>query len=423
MKNNTSEPPGSRLELSPQLARRSNVISLPTPLISEDYSPDRSYRSVDDMVHELRPETPVQCLRPATIVATAKRFLKAFPGEVMYAVKTNPDRRVLAYLARAGVTHYDVASLSEIKLVADALPGAEMHFMHPVKSREAIAVAYDEYGIRDFSLDTHEELQKILDVTGHATDLNLYVRLAIPNDGAAMSLAGKFGVPLAEAAELLKATREAAYHLGVCFHVGSQCMKPDAYISAVQLVADVLAESNVRLDIFDIGGGFPSIYPGMTPPPLSNYMRAVKKALKLHPTLAECQVVCEPGRALVAEGGSVVARVEARKGNMLYINDGIYGSLFDAGTPGFVFPVKAMRPGGTLSQELAEFGFFGPTCDSLDAMKGPFHLPRDIAEGDWIEIGQLGAYGATMRTSFNGFYSDLTVEVADKPILSVTGVN
>ena len=422
MKNQISEPPGARLALAP-VARRPRVIPLPKPAISDDYTPVRSYRSVDDMVHDLRPETPVQCLRPATVIATAKRFLKAFPGDVLYAVKTNPDPKVLGYLARAGVMHYDVASLSEVKLVADALPDAQIYFMHPVKSREAIAAAYNEYGVRDFALDSHEELQKILAVTENAQDLSLYVRLAIPSEGAVYSLAGKFGVALEQAASLLTATRNAAYKLGLCFHVGSQCMNPEAYFAAMQMVADLLSQTGVRLDVLDIGGGFPSLYPGMTPPPLSHYMKAVKKALKAYPIFVDCQLLCEPGRALVAEGGSVVARVELRKGNMLYLNEGTFGSLFDAGVPGFVFPVKAMRPGGSLSPELAEFGFFGPTCDSLDAMKGPFQLPADIAEGDWLEIGQLGAYGATMRTRFNGFYSDLTVEVADKPILSMTGVN
>jgi ornithine decarboxylase len=431
MKNQISEPPGARLALQP-LGRRAKIAPLQQlplneqpslPVSQEEISPARIYRSVDDMVHDMRPEMSVQCLRPATIIATAKRFLKAFPGDVMYAVKTNPDRRVLQYLSRAGVTHYDVASLAEVKLVADTLPGAEMHFMHPIKSREAIAAAYEEYGVRDFSLDSHEELQKILDVTKNATDLGLYVRLAIASDGAAYSLAGKFGVALNEAVSLLKASRDAAARVGVCFHVGSQCMNPDAYIAAVQKVAALVAEADIRIDVLDIGGGFPSIYPGMTPPPLGYYMRAIKKALKLHPELAECQLICEPGRALVAEGGSVVVRVEARKGNMLYINDGTFGSLFDAGYPGFVFPVKTIRPAGALSAETAEFGFFGPTCDSLDVMKGPFQLPKDIAEGDWIEIGQLGAYGATLRTNFNGFYSDLTVEVADKPILSMIGVH
>jgi ornithine decarboxylase len=374
-------------------------------------------------VHDMRPVVPVHVLRPATIISTTKWFLKSFPGDVMYAVKTNPDKRVLSYIAKAGVKHFDVASLVEIKLVADNVPDAKMYFMHPVKNREAIHAAYYTYGIRDFSLDTHEELQKILEVTNHADDLNLYVRLSMPNDQAAYSLSGKFGVKLEQASSLLVATRQAAFRMGVCFHVGSQCMNPDSYVLAVNMVVDLLKTTDVKLDVLDIGGGFPSVYPGLTPPPLGAYMRAIKKVLKGHPSLDGCQIMCEPGRALVAEGGSVVARVELRKGNMLYINDGTYGSLFDAGVPGFLYPVKAIRPNGTLSDEQMAFGFYGPTCDSMDAMKGPFHLPADIKEGDWIEIGQLGSYGATMRTNFNGFFSDETVEVADKPLLSIFGIN
>jgi len=428
MKNSITEPPGSRLaEQAPQLKKlpKESSVTLVTPSPVMD-SAVPAYRSVDDMVHELRPEMPVYCLRPSTIAATAKLFLKQFPGDVLYAVKTNPDPRVLRYLAQAGVKHYDVASIAEVKLVAEHLPDAKMYFMHPVKSREAIAAAYFDYGVRDFSLDTVEELHKIMEVTGQADDLNLFVRLAISNEKAAYSLSGKFGIAPEHAQLLMQATRQSANRLGVCFHVGSQCMDPDAYLQAVRVVTDLLEQSGVSLDILDIGGGFPSIYPGMTPPALGQYMKAIKKAIKSSPLLGGCQIICEPGRALVAEGGSTVARVEARKGNMLYLNEGVYGSLFDAGTPGFLFPVKAIRPdaqSGALSQELVEFGFYGPTCDSLDTMKGPFMLPDNIAEGDWIEVGQLGSYGFTMRTQFNGFHSDTTVEVNDKPLLSVLGVN
>lgn len=435
MKNSISEPPGSRLAKQSTSSRhtfnRNGVIHFPETTLARARSarvhalPLRAYPSVDDMVHELRPEMPVYCLRPATIMATAKRFLRQFPGDVLFAVKTNPDKHVLSYLARAGVKHYDVASLAEIRQVSEYVDNATMYFMHPVKSREAIAAAYFEYGVRDFSLDCEEELVKILETTHQAQDLNLYVRLSIPNDQAAYSLSGKFGVPLEQAASLLQATRRAANKLGVCFHVGSQCMNAEAYPTAIQLVTDLLRQSDVRLDVLDIGGGFPSLYPGMTPPVLGHYMKAIKRAIKSEPMLSKCRILCEPGRALVAEGGSTIARIELRKGNMLYLNEGVYGSLFDAGTPGFVYPVKALRPDAQapLSAELAEFSFFGPTCDSMDVMKGPFLLPANIASGDWIEIGQLGAYGFTMRTHFNGFQSDTHVEVGDKPILSMLEVN
>jgi ornithine decarboxylase len=420
MNKTISEPPG-------RLRSKQNVFSFPHSKYAAqsqlEIALPSPYRSVDDVVHDLRPEEPVQCLRPAVIAQTAKWFLRNFPGDVMYAVKCNPDARVLRILARAGVKHYDVASLAEVRLVAETLPGAKLYFMHPVKSRHAVREAYFQYGVRDFSLDSMEELEKILEATQGAEDLALYVRLSVPSDGAAYSLAGKFGVALEDAAALIQSTRAQARKLGVCFHVGSQCMNPEAYATTIAKVVGLLAETGVKLDVLDIGGGFPSIYPGMTPPSLTTYMKIIKKSLKSHPSLEHAQVVCEPGRALVAEGGSMIVQVDARKDNMLYINDGTYGSLFDAGVPGFVYPVRAMRPGGNFAQEEAAFGFFGPTCDSMDAMKGPFLLPADIREGDWIEIGQLGAYGHTMRTNFNGFFTDTTVEVMDKPLLSIFGVN
>lgn len=424
MKNSTTEPPGS---LRNTVSSPSRILDFPQNRNSGGASArskaKKNYRSVEEVVYTTKPDMPVHILRPATIASTAKWFLKQFPGDVLFAVKTNPDPTVLKCLAKAGVSCFDVASLAEVKLVAEHAPQAQMYFMHPVKSREAIAAAYYEYGVRSYSLDTHEELTKMMQETGFARDLNLFVRISIPNNHAAMSLCGKFGVALEEAVSLLKETRKVAAKLGVCFHVGSQCMDPKAYGNAMELVAGLLREADVKLDALDIGGGFPSIYPGMTPPPLIDYMKAIKTALASEPLFAGCQILSEPGRALVAEGGSTLVRVELRKGDMLYINDGVYGSLFDAGTPAFVYPVRALRMNGEMASEQKAFGFFGPTCDSLDVMKGPFYLPADIAEGDWIEIGQLGAYGATMRTNFNGFRSDTTVEVADKPMMSIFKVN
>lgn len=377
------------------------------------------FASTAAMVEALRPQDPVTVLRPHAVTKAARWFVQQFPGKVMYSVKSNPDVKVIGLLAKAGVEHFDTASLAEIDLVHKLLPQARLYYMHPVKSREAIAKAYFHYGIRDFSLDSHDELKKILEVTNNANDLSLYVRLAMPNDKAAYSLSGKFGVPLEQASSLVVATRKAANKLGLCFHVGSQCMQPQSYSHAIQMVADLLEQTKVQLDVLDVGGGFPSIYPDMTPPELGLYMAEIKQAVASHPALASCEMFCEPGRAMVAESGSVVVRVDLRKGNMLYINDGTYGSLFDAGSPAWRFPVKAFRPDGKMNSKLQPFGFFGPTCDSIDVMKGPFMLPSDIREGDWIEVGQLGAYGATLRTRFNGFYSDAVAEVADAPLMSL----
>jgi ornithine decarboxylase len=366
-------------------------------------------------------------LRPAVIAATADRFVAAFPGDVLYAVKCNPDPRVLRAAWAGGVRHFDCASLPEIALVRRALPGAEVHFMHPVKARHAIHAAFERYGVTDFAFDTSDELEKIVQETvpvglvGEPPTLGLFLRLAVAQRGA-YDLSGKFGASVAEAAELLRAARPHAARLGICFHVGSQCLEPEAYRAALAVAADAAARAEVEIEVIDVGGGFPVSYPDVVPPPLGQYMAAIIEGARTHfgPGV---QLWAEPGRALVAGAGSVVVQVLLRRGDALYVNDGVYGCLSDAGRPGFRFPARRIRPdseesGGT---PVRAFSLFGPTCDSADAMKGPFLLPADIDEGDWIELGQLGAYGACLRTGFNGFDTVQTVEVCDPAMLATPG--
>jgi len=384
--------------------------------------------SVDAVVARERPAEPLLCLRPATIAAAARRFVAGFPGAVLYAVKCNPEPRVLRAVWAGGVRHFDCASLPEIALVRRVLPEAEVHFMHPVKARHAIHAAFAEHGVTDFAFDSADELAKIVQETvpvglvGAPPTLGLFVRLTVAQGGV-YDLSGKFGVPVAEAAGLLRAARPHAARLGIAFHVGSQCLDPGAYTHALALAAEAVAASGVAVDIVDVGGGFPVSYPGTTPPPLDDYLRAIGSATAAH--LGDAvQLWAEPGRALVAGGGSVVVQVELRRGDALYINDGVYGSLSDAGRPGFRFPARRIPVDGATEDTatpLREYMLFGPTCDSADQMRGPFLLPADIDEGDWLELGQLGAYGACLRTRFNGFDSALTVEVADPPMLATPG--
>lgn len=379
------------------------------------------FTSAHQLVKRMKPSEPVHCIRSHVIDTAARWFVANFPGHVMYAVKTNPDPIALKTVFNAGIKHFDVASLAEIMLVAEECPGAMMHYMHPVKSRESIMFAYNKFGIRSFSLDSLDELSKIKEMTNDADDLMLYVRLSVSNEHAAYSLQGKFGVKGEDAIELLRATRRVAKTLGICFHVGSQCMDHDDYRKAIAAARTAVNEAGVQIDAVDVGGGFPSIYPDLAPVSLQRYMDVIEGALTEY-GFGEKLVFCEPGRAIVAENGSVVVKVELRKGNMLYINDGVYGSLFDAGYPEFVYPTRALRITGGFSGQMESFSFFGPTCDSLDRMKGPFILPSDIKEGDWIEIGGLGAYSKTMQTNFNGFYSDKQAELSDSPMLSMFGL-
>jgi ornithine decarboxylase len=330
---------------------------------------------------------------------------------------------VIEALAGRGVAGFDVASIPEIELVRACAPDTRLAFMHPVKSRAAIAQAYFDYGVRTFAFDAVEELEKILEVTGRAKDLNLIVRLAVEASGAAYSLAGKFGVDAHEAPSLLLAARRATDELmGVSFHVGSQCMRPSAFQAAMAQASRALVRAGVFADVVDVGGGFPSAYPGMVPPDLAEYVAAIDRGFAEMMVHETTELWCEPGRALVAEGSSLMTRVELRKGDALYLNDGSYGSLFDAAHMKWPFPVKLHRAEGETSGALRPFRFFGPTCDSLDAMSGPFWLPEDVREGDFIEIGMLGAYGVAMSSRFNGFGDVETVEAEDAPMLSMFGL-
>ena len=386
-----------------------------------------TYHEPLDLVRERSPERPVALVRPDAVAVAAQWFQENFKGDVLYAVKANPSPWVVKTLWDNGVRAFDVASVPEIELVAENAPGARMAFMHPVKSRAAIARAYFDFGVRTFSLDTLEELEKIVQATGDARDLNLIVRLAVTTEGAAYTLSGKFGVSTDMAPPLLLAARRATEELmGVSFHVGSQCMRPTAYQAAMSQASRALVRAGVFADVVDVGGGFPSVYPGMVPPALADYVDSIHRGfedMKVHETT---ELWCEPGRALVAESSSVLAKVELKKGDALYLNDGSYGSLFDATHAKWPFPVKLVRPesinDGEAASELKPFRFYGPTCDSLDHMPGPFWLPEDVQEGDYIEIGMLGAYGVCMNTRFNGFGDTETAIVGDAPMASMYGL-
>ncbi len=364
------------------------------------------------------PVQPVTLLRPHAAQRAARFFVEKFPGKSLYAVKANPSPDLIQILWENGITHFDAASIAEIRLVASVAPEATICFMHPVKAEEAIRDAYFEYGVRTFSLDTMEELAKIERATQGATDLTLCVRIRVSSEYAKLSLASKFGAEPSEMKQLLIATRQVADALGICFHVGSQAMTPSAYTQAMERVRAAIVESGVTVDVVDVGGGFPSSYPGMEPPPLEAYFDAIHRSFEDLPVSYSSELWCEPGRALCAEYSSLVVRVEKRRGAELYINDGAYGALFDAAHIGWRFPVELLREPQSETRDM-EFSFYGPTCDDMDHMAGPFLLPADVQAGDYIEIGMLGAYGCAMRTGFNGFGKGERVIVTDEPMVSL----
>ncbi|MBH5322852.1 type III PLP-dependent enzyme [Aurantiacibacter sediminis] len=380
------------------------------------------YSDAKAVVRALAPDEPVILNRPHAAARAARFFTEKFPGTSMYAVKANPSPDLIQILWDNGVTHYDVASIGEVRLVRGLLPDATLCFMHPVKTPRAIKEAYFDHGVKTYSLDTVEELEKIVAATtdehgNAASDLNLLVRLRVSSEHSQLSLASKFGVDLADAAPLLQATRQHCDALGVCFHVGSQAMTPFAYVQALERVRAAIAEAAVTVDIVDVGGGFPSVYPDLEPPALEDFFVMIHRHFEALPISYSAELWAEPGRALCAEYSSIIVRVEKRRDNELYINDGSYGALFDAAHVDWRFPVRALED--DLIKPLTEFAFYGPTCDDADYMKGPFMLPEDIQAGDYIEIGMLGAYGAAMKTDFNGFGAVEAAIVEDEPMASL----
>ena len=374
------------------------------------------------VVRALAPDEPVILNRPHAAARAARFFVDKFPGKSLYAVKANPSPDLLQILWDNGVTHYDVASIAEVRLVRATLPDAVLCFMHPVKAPSAIREAYHTHGVKTFSLDSAEELEKIVQACRSedgepAQDLRLCVRLRVSSEYSELSLASKFGCDLTEAPELLQQARQHADWLGVCFHVGSQAMTPFAYVQALERVRIAIGEASVVIDMIDVGGGFPSVYPGMEPPPLEDYFQIIHQNFYNLPIAYNAELWCEPGRALCAEYSSLIVKVEKRRGEELYINDGAYGALFDAAHVDWKFPVRALED--DLIKPEMDFAFYGPTCDDADYMQGPFVLPEDIQAGDYIEIGMLGAYGAAMKTDFNGFGAAERIVVTDEPMASL----
>ena len=383
----------------------------------------QKFKSVDELVSQLKPEKPIYCIRKKSIQLASTYFRNKFPGKILYAVKTNSHPEVLKTIVESGIENFDVASIQEIKDIRAIDPNAKCSYMHTVKSRESIRDAYFNHNIKTFSLDTKDELIKIIESTNHASDLELFIRIAVSNEHAEIDLSKKFGALTSETFGLLRLTKQYAKKIGLSFHVGSQCMHPISYVKGISEVGNIIKKTKIIPDYINIGGGFPAIYPDLVPQSLDNYFEEIKRGLENLKLEKLPELICEPGRAIVAESGSTIVRINLRKKQKLYINDGTYGTLFDAGTPNIVYPSRIIKSGKIISKKLTAFDFYGPTCDSMDYMKGPFLLPNNIKENDYIELGQLGAYGLTFRTQFNGFYSNEIYEVEDEPIMTMYGKN
>jgi ornithine decarboxylase len=378
-----------------------------------------NFATVEDVVEELKPGYPVYCLRPAELKRQAHFFLDTFPGRVMYAVKCNPHLAVLQALYDAGIRHFDTASLAEIALVREHLPQADCYFMHPVKPRAAIMTAHQVYGVDHFVIDHENELDKIIDITGGGDGKVVLVRIVTPVHDAQYQLSDKFGIAAEDAPALLKKVHDAHFQTGVAFHVGSQCRSPQAFVDGIETALTVIEAANVPVHYLDVGGGFPALYEDDRPPALDDYFDAIKQAFDQSRIRRDCVLMCEPGRGLVASGCTLLTQIQLRKGNKLYINDGVYQSLSETLMGKMKLPARLINPARTPATEFQDFTILGPTCDNLDILPAPFYLPVDADEGDWIEIGQTGAYSNSAATRFNGFFPETFVSVEAPPLLPV----
>ena len=234
------------------------------------------FASVQLMLDALRPDEPMFCFYPARLESAARRFLSSFPGHVLFAVKANPAGHILHGLHSAGIKNYDVASVKEIQAVAN-FPGACLYYMHPVKARSMIAAAYTQYGVKHFSVDTIYELAKVREETRKASDVTVHVRCEVPNTESLYPLDKKFGATTAQAIEIVRCAKDYYREVGLCFHVGSQCMDPAAFRKALGIMGQLARQSAVKIGYINVGGGFPSQYPGMEPPDLQSFMEAIPR--------------------------------------------------------------------------------------------------------------------------------------------------
>tara|TARA_Y100000588_G_C14243006_1_gene920229 strand:+ start:1455 stop:2570 length:1116 start_codon:yes stop_codon:yes gene_type:complete len=367
------------------------------------------HSTIDSILSSYEGDGPIRCFWPQRIKQNAQKFRRLFSGKIVYAVKCNPDPIVLEALKSGGINDFDVASIGEIEFVRSWNPHSTLYFQHPVKSRSSIISAYKKHGVRHFSVDHSDELDKLFSELPADPETVVYVRLATPNLGAKEDLSKKFGATLKEASQLLKSIDSGGFTPALSFHVGSQCYHPEAYTVALNIVKKVLLSSKVRIRFLDIGGGFPVCYSGDSVAPLESFLKEIKVSLGSLPPDNNREVFCEPGRSLVSDGMSVLVRVCLRKENRLYINDGIFGHFLESHFHGFQPPSRAIRLESVLSPHSESFEVCGATCDGNDVLPGIIKLPKDIQEGDWIEFCSMGAYSSALSTGFNGFSAEASV--------------
>ncbi len=369
------------------------------------------WRSPEACLAAERLDAPVLFFAPSVLERAAKRFLDGFPGLTTYAVKANSEPAVLLSLIAAGVRGFDVASPDEIALVHRLAPDAAMHYHNPAKSRAEIAFALD-HGVRVFSLDSRAELDKLERATRGA-EIEASVRFRLPVKGAAYDFGSKFGADPEKAAALVAEAATMGMTPSLTFHPGTQCESAAAWVSYIRSAAEIAQAAGVRIARLNVGGGFPaSLYgEGFD---LEAFFAEIERAVRDAFGADAPALVCEPGRALVADCMVLAAKVKlVREDGAVFLNDGVYGGLDEFPALGRTHAFRALRSDGSAHDGPTRMAtLFGPTCDSLDRLPGESAVPVALAEEDWLLFEAMGAYGSVTATRFNGYGSLRTAVVA-----------
>ena len=355
------------------------------------------------------PDAPVLYFAPEVLQATARRFIDGFAGLVTYAVKANDHEAVLTNLVNAGLTAFDVASPLEMARVRRVAPDAVLHYHNPVRSVAEITEAVG-HGIASWSVDCPRELQKLADVPRAGTEIA--VRLRLPVAGAAYDFGEKFGADPDQAVALLQQARDMGFETSLTFHPGTQCADPQAWAVYIVEAADVARRAGVTLKRLNVGGGFAAHRSGPAPDLEAIFDRIAAETIRAFGEDAPA-LVCEPGRAMVAEAFTLAVRVKTVRDTAVFLNDGIYGALTELRDIGVPDRISVLRPdGAAVESDMERKVVYGPTCDSLDRLPDPVALPAQIGEGDFVMIKAMGAYSSSLSTGFNGYGLQEMVTVA-----------
>ncbi len=350
-----------------------------------------------------QPENPVLFFAPQTVQATARRFLQGFPGLVTYAVKSNPSEEVVENLIAAGIKGFDCASPFEIDLIRRLDPDAAIHYHNPVRSRPEIAFAVARH-VKSWSVDSRSELAKLIEMVP-VEGCEISVRFKLPVSGAAYNFGAKFGATADVAADLLKTVAAAGYIPSITFHPGTQCTDPEAWATYIREAAVIAANAGVKIARLNVGGGFPNNREGGVTVDLDAIFSTIDRVASESFGADRPALVCEPGRGLCGDAFAVAAKVKAvRDDTHVFLNDGIYGSMFEFSQIGIINRIEVLDPKGQRRNE-APLGrvVFGPTCDSVDRLPGEVPLAADMQEGDYVVIQGMGAYSTVTNSRFNGF--------------------